>query len=307
MFLWICLTKFTITSSLQLSVTAFQEILEFDPEVYKFHIPSINTKLLNLFVLTTTPHQTVQDAKRIQHTVTVYGRIQQSQTWATWVANQVDHIEDGQVTNHQDFMNSAALKYAKIHTNEGGFHASTNTIQEDIVVMMAKAKRKHVSPGATRDPSGAIHDATCDNQSGGSAGDDVERPKRPPFLKYYKVSYKPNAKMHKVGDTRTWKNSTYYYCDCPNHRGRVRWHKHKAEDCTARKTWLVQKSSGDANPEAHVTDGPPVANDTDAETGPNGSADASALLANAYALLGANPAVKDLVADALTALEDSEE
>lgn len=299
-FLWIRLTKFTITSSLHLSVTAFQEILELDPGAYKFHIPTINSKLLHLFVLATTPHRQVQDQERIQHTVTVYARIQQPQSWATWVAHQIDRIEEGNINNHQDFMNSAALKYAKIEAKEGGFHASTNTIQEDIVAMMAKAKRKRTNP-----PQG-----TDTTQNDGPSGDEKGRQsKKPPFLKYYKVSEEANAKEHKVGDTRTWKNETYHYCDCPNHRGRVRWHKHKAEDCTVRKRWLEEQDAATAN---IATDGEgettsetnssaPAAGDTSPG---QGNQDASALLANAYALLGSNSAVQELVADALTALAD---
>ena len=297
-FLWIRLTRFTITSSIHLSVTAFQEILEFSPEVHNYHIPTINTKLLHLFVLATTPHRQVGQPERIQHTVTVYGRIQQPQSWATWVSHQIDRIEEGAITNHQDFMNAAALKYAKIHAKEGGFHASTNTIQEDIVAMMAKAKRSRNNA-----PRGGGPDKD------GTANDTATESKRPPFLKHYKVSEEANAKKFKVGDTKVWNGVTYHYCDSPNHRGRIRWHKHKAEECSTRKKWLAKQN--EASPEANV--GAAETGNAEPEAAqpapdqPDVASDASALLANAYALLGTNSAVQELVADALTALADADE
>ena len=75
--LWIKLTKFTLTSSLQMSVTAFEQIIHFRPEDHDFHAPTINSKLLNLFVLATTRHRELGDPEKLQHTITVYSRIKQ--------------------------------------------------------------------------------------------------------------------------------------------------------------------------------------------------------------------------------------
>jgi hypothetical protein len=56
---------------------SFKMILEFDPAVHKFHIPTINTKLNHLFVLATTRERTLQPSERILHTITSYSRIKQ--------------------------------------------------------------------------------------------------------------------------------------------------------------------------------------------------------------------------------------
>jgi hypothetical protein len=66
------LTDFTMVASLQLSMLSFKTILEFDPAVHAFNIPTVNTKLNHLFVLATTRERALLASKRIQHTITVY-------------------------------------------------------------------------------------------------------------------------------------------------------------------------------------------------------------------------------------------
>jgi hypothetical protein len=81
------LITFTMVASLQLSMLSFKMILEFDPAVYKFHIPTINTKLNHLFILGTTRERTLQPTERIQHTLGVYAHIKQPEPWAQWIHN----------------------------------------------------------------------------------------------------------------------------------------------------------------------------------------------------------------------------
>ena len=63
------LTTFTMAASLELSMMAFKDILEFDPSTYKFNVPSINTKLAHLFVLATTRDRSLDESERVQHTL----------------------------------------------------------------------------------------------------------------------------------------------------------------------------------------------------------------------------------------------
>jgi hypothetical protein len=65
----------TIVSSLQLSIISFNQILQFDPAIHHFNVPTINTKLSHLFTLATTSSRLLANAERIQHTLTVYQRI----------------------------------------------------------------------------------------------------------------------------------------------------------------------------------------------------------------------------------------
>ena len=287
--LWIKLTKFTLTSSLQMSVAAFDQIIHFRPEDHDFHVPTINSKLLNLFVLATTRHRELGDPEKLQHTITVYSRIKQPPLWATWVANQTDRIEEGTVTVLQDFMNSAALKQAQITAKEDGFHASVKTLQQDIVAMLAKTKTS--TPRQPKNPK--------------QEGDATKVGKFPPFARHFRTSTEPNSPEYKIGDTKSWNGDVYYYCDCPNHRGRVRWHKHPAPECTTRKNWL-NKQQSDSAPTAHLgtADTPPTEPSLASDESVSTDSDVTALLANAYSLLGSNSATQEFIADALSALTD---
>lgn len=91
------LTKFTMVASLQLSLLSFNPILEFNPFDHKFNITTINTKLMNLFVLSTTHHRALDESKKIQHTLNVYSKIIQPETWTQWVRNKVDSFEEGTI------------------------------------------------------------------------------------------------------------------------------------------------------------------------------------------------------------------
>jgi hypothetical protein len=289
------LTDFTMVASLQLSMLSFKMILEFDPAVHTFHIPTVNTKLKHLFVLATTRERELLASERIQHTLTVYARIQQPEPWAQWVRNQVDRFEDGQITNCQDFMNSAIIKYNKIAgTTEGGFNGASTTLQQDIAAMMTAVKRKHVpAPSAGRSSNPLKHDA-----------DQTANPnkrKTPPFVKHFKSSTSSDAPNYKVGDSKNWDNTTWYFCDCPNHRDKIKWHTHAADTCRTRLRWLEGKPAAVANQgEVQTNDASPAMTDNDST-----ATDISGLLASAMSLAGDNPVAMELIADALNAIHDA--
>ena len=92
------LTTFTTVASLQLSLLSFNSILEFNPFDHAFDVPTINTKLINLFTLATTQHRTLDDSERIQHTLNVHSKILQPEVWAQWVRFMIDSFEEGTIT-----------------------------------------------------------------------------------------------------------------------------------------------------------------------------------------------------------------
>ena len=61
---------------------SFQNILNFDPSEYKFNIPLLNGKLINLFVLATIQTRTLLPSERLQHTINVYAKILQPEDCA---------------------------------------------------------------------------------------------------------------------------------------------------------------------------------------------------------------------------------
>lgn len=199
-------------------------------------------------------------------------------------------------------MNSAVLKYTNIAgTHDGKFQGSSTTVQEDIVAMVSAGviKRKRAP---TPEPS-----------KGRPSGSSEARDKKlPPFAKHFKSSNDTNATPYKVGDTKSWNNETWYFCDCPLHRNRLKWHTHAADTCRTRLNWIATgrpSGPGIANP-AEIVD------TDDASTAPSSltspaptvtppvSADITALLASALTLVGDNDLVKDLIADALNAAHD---
>jgi hypothetical protein len=238
-----------------------------------------------LFVLATTASRALPDAERIQHLLTAYARIRQPEEWAQWVRNQVDEFDKGSLIHCQTFMNEAALKYIKISATSSGFTGSSNTLQEDIVAMVANAKRKKVSnddrPGK---PAAAAKASTAQ-----------EKP--PPFAKHFKASAAADAVQYKVGDSKVHNGKTFYFCDCPNHRDKLRWHVHPADTCRTRKKWLETGTTYDAS--AHLADD----NSTVLpETQPDVDVDVASLLAQALQLSSNNEAVHDYITDALSLL-----
>ena len=115
-------------------------------------------------------------------------------------------------------MNSAVLKFNKIISETGGtFQGSTSTLQEDIVAMLASKRKPASKPDS---------DASEDNKRAKNVF--------PPFVKHFKTSNDTDATSYKLGDSKTWQGATWYFCDCPNHRDRHKWHTHTHETCRTR-------------------------------------------------------------------------
>lgn len=291
------LTSFTMASSLQLSIQSFSQLQNLDPSDFEFNISRVNTKLNHLFVLATTGQRQLGEPEKIVHTLTCYDRIKQPEQWAQWVRNKVDRFEDGDIDNCQALMNQATVKYSKISSESTGFNGRSTTLQEDVVAMFA-AKSKSTNKRAKSPP------------------DDSPEPKKakmPPFIRHYKVAKDPASAKYKVGDSKTFDNTTWYFCDCPTHRDRIKWHTFPAETCRGRKKWLSEGGSSSAPPVAQVGDANGVQDDgtdttlTDSNAGSSGSSnvdagDVTALLANALALTTDNSSAHDLIADALNAI-----
>jgi hypothetical protein len=190
-------------------------------------------------------------------------------------------------------MNSVIIKYNKISgTTEGGFNGAATTLQEqDIVAMMTAVKRKHVPTGGR--PSNPKNDTDMPANP--------NKRKMLPFVKHFKSSTSSDAPNYKVGDSKNWDNTTtWYFCDCPNHRDKIKLPTHAADTCRTRLRWLEGKSPAVANQGEVQTD-----NDGDAAsamTDNNSTAtDISGLLASAMSLAGDNPVAMELIADTLNA------
>ena len=295
-------TSFTPISSIQLSIASLQSILDFNPADHDFEISTINTKLTNLFILATTNTRTLKDSERIQHTLNNYAKILQPELWAQWVRDKMDSFDEGNITVCQDFMNSAIVKYNKIVGKEGQFKGSITSVHEDIVAMVTRSAKDTATKKRkpTEEPSPKQKKATTSV---------------PPFVCHFKSVANGVETKYKVGDSKVWKDQTYYFCDCPNHCNKIKWHKFTAIDCKVCQCWLENKKKK-VKTEANEgiidndDDNANANNDKDPEDGndahEHGSSDPTVLLASALNLLSDNPIARDLVADALNAASDNE-
>ena len=288
------ITSFSTVASIQLSMLSFQNILNFDVAAYDYSIPTINSKLCNLFTLATSSTRSLAESERVQHTLSAYSKILQPDTWARWVGTKVDLFEEGKTTKCQDFMNLATMKYNKIVNVSGKFHGSTKTVQEDIIAMLAhkeSAKRKRPSVPDDDDHSPPTHKFRRDP---------------PPFLIHFQTSDKVK---YKVGDKKEHAGSIFYFCDCPLHRNKLKWHTHHPDKCRLRNKWIKEKATDTPSPdasahilvenEAYENTSTITDDTTDQSTTTTTGSDVQALLASAMNLCGDNDVLRDSIADAI--------
>ena len=100
-------------------------------------------------------------------------------------------------------MNQATVKYNKIVAKEGTFEGFTTTVQEDIVAMFSQGSRKQKSDTSNED----------------SPPVKLPAPELPPFATHFQDK---DGKKYKVGDSKTFNKKTFYVCDCPCHRNKVK-------------------------------------------------------------------------------------
>ena len=296
--LLIRLLGFTTASSLQLSIDSLGRLQTFDPTSCNFDIGKINTQMLHLFVLATTGQRQLGEPEKLQHVLTCYTRIQQPAVWLTWVTNQIELFDAGQLTNCQDFMNKADAKAKKIAAANGGvFGGKTTTVQDDIMAMFSQKQKLPSSNKRKPDSDGSSAPPTST--------------KLPPWVRHFKKSTATDAEHYKVGDSKEFDGKTWYFCDCPLHKDRVRFHTHTAESCRTRTRWIADGSppARGAAPSANPADGTlPSPTSVDAATpagapSPSATDEATVLLASALSQVGHNPLVSEMIADALNTLQ----
>jgi len=146
------LTTFTTVASLQLSSISFSNILRFNPFAHDFNISIINSKLLHIFILATTATRKILGGKRLQHTFYVYKKIVQSEKWSQWVQIKAMDFGEGKIINCQYFMSLVDIQYKQILSlGDGQFKVSVITVTEDIVAMIANARKRKNTPSNVND------------------------------------------------------------------------------------------------------------------------------------------------------------
>ena len=294
------ITTFTTVASLQLSMLSFTNILNFSPSDHQFNIATINSKLIHLFILSTTSSRTLDEAERISHTINVYKKIVQPESWAQWVRTKEDSFEEGNITVCQSFMNAAVMKYNKIICEMGKFTGSMTTVQEDIVAMVAKQTKKR--GGNDFDSSKRFDQNKRSKVSANS----------PPFVNHHQDA---SGNKYKLGDTQEFNSRTFFFCGCPDHRLGLKWHTHPPTKCKVRIAWLAkqQSASNSVVPSALLvtdqssddatatTTATPSVSPTDTSVLTAETPNLQALLASAMNMVPDNEAVRDMIAEVLNA------
>ena len=185
-------------------------------------------------------------------------------------------------------MNSALVKYNRIIDEHGNtFHGSSTTVQQDIVAMLARTASTTTRPRTSRATATTARKSRKETVSNSSRT-------LPPFAKFFKAPISDGSVEYKVGDTKDWNGTTWYYCDAPTRRDRIKWHTHPTTECCTRKLWLDTDNGATANI-APVMTSTAEASETIAHATPS----VMALHASALNLVGDNDTVKDLIAEAL--------
>ena len=77
------------------------------------------------------------------------------------------------------------------------------------------------------------------NKNNDKALDGARKYDVPPFVK----ETVNGTIANKVGDTKTWNKTLWYYCNFPNHLNGMRWHTHKATNCKSRLRHVQSNAS----------------------------------------------------------------
>ena len=111
--------------------------------------------------------------------------------------------------------------------------------------------------------------------------------------------------VDKITNTKAFKEVTYYFCDAPSHRDKMKWHRHSADKCRTRKKWLEKQTESNKHDELSPTANVEDTNDTK-DTDNGSSKDVTSMLASVLDLVSDNDVARDYVAEALNALHTSE-
>ena len=228
----------TVAASSQVSMQALRDLQDLNPVDYGYNISVINTRAAHLFTLATTGARILSDGERIQLLLTAYNRIRQPAAWSTWVANKTEAFDAGllvpslHVSAHQLLMNEAILKSNRLHADKdnGPLQWRSTSLAEDVVAMLANSA---AAAPKTR-PSFSRNSTT----TAGPPSAPVIKPVLPPFARHFKASSAPDAAKFQVGDSKPFDGATWYFCDCPTHRNKVKWHTFPHTECRQRQRWL---------------------------------------------------------------------
>ncbi|CAJ1945787.1 unnamed protein product [Cylindrotheca closterium] len=189
-------------------------------------------------------------------------------------------------------MNAAALKAHKLSLDNGRVYKWKNvSAHDDIQAMIAEGYKKPPPKVPTK------------KKGDPTPPDDDNSKSLPPFICHFKQPASEGGATYLVGDTKKYKNTTWYFCDRPNHRERVKWHTHKATKCCTRLKWKEDNNNttNDDGTAAAGTETEPT-DDSTTTGGGAPSRNLQALLANAMSMVASgNDKLANFLGEAMAA------
>jgi hypothetical protein len=198
----------TFPDLLHQALTARENLLSLHPKKFSYNIKNITGYLRVQFnLIEGSSDHPLSEIDKIFYTKRVLQQIKTPAEFASAMQMQFSKAGDDPTYKASTLMLKAEAKEAEIKSPDpSNWKASDQTPQEQVLAMMTKVVQKPKGNSDNDDNSN-----TNDNNSSDTA--------RPPFY---------NSKG-KLGDTKEWKNKTWYYCDAPHPKGH--WVTHDPAGC----------------------------------------------------------------------------
>lgn len=204
-------------------------------------------------------------------------------------------LPSNHISAHQLLMNDAILKSNRLHADKdnGPLQWRSTSLEEDVVAMLSK-------PSTT--PRIAVNSRPSAPVTPTTPTPTLTKSTLPPFARHFKSSPAPDAPKFKVGDSQPFNGATWYFCDCPNHRNKIKWHTFPHTECRQRQRWLEETPHP---PIATLATTPSDNNSTTSSSNPSTSSSKpiALLLSNALTLAGDKDHAYNLISEALNSID----
>ena len=279
------------------TIDSMRRLDNFDPASVKYDIVEVNTTMFNLLnQAAAISGRAFSNDVQVAYLIKTYERIKQPDSWVRWVETQRAKNPPPVV---QELANDA-VSHASALANQDSWTPSKLSPMDAVQAMIAKFKEDKKPSNKPFQKSGGAPKKRKDDKKQ-DANKKAKKTDKPPFITY--TTRGKNGPPHKVGDNKKWNETTYHYCDCPNHKDKIHWHVHEAKDCRTRQKWLKDKDKTNEPAAEPAPDAQANTADTDTNTtGTNGTT-VRAYLGDLFRQ-ATSDAQRTQLADLLDSLED---
>ena len=200
------------------------------PKKYSYNIKSTNEFIHRALRVMRAASEDGRSPSRQEALYFIFGAYKKIKSPPEWVQT-IQFYENQMAStpalaNEETLYEKAEALQQKISKSSTGWKPSDKSPEEQVIAMMADGKGKGKSNNRRSSGKSDSTQGSDKNQQGAS----TNKP-RPPFTK----------SDGKEGDTKKWKNRTWYYCSYDHKDGH--WVTHKPTDCILKKKQKQQNNS----------------------------------------------------------------